>query len=295
MGLGRNPYSAPSFPRAVGLLIRFAGQWVAGEGMEDAIRATKAANARGLEAILNLLGEHYKDKNLVEQTLKEYLRVLGAIETQGLGACLSIKVSQFGLAFGRAYCESHVVPLFDKVRAMGDFLWLDMESSAFTEDTLAIYEHLHRRHHDVGVCLQANLKRTPKDLERVLGFGGKVRLTKGAYRESPDAAHTSRAAVDAAYGALLRTLFENGDHFAVGTHDGKFIEAAIRLAGNHKRIWEFQFLKGVRDPLKRDLVAKGYRVLEYIPYGPDWLPYFLRRLRERPRNLLTMARSFVQG
>jgi len=279
----------------VGLLIRFANQWVAGERLEDAVRATKEVNAKGLDAILNLLGEHYTEKEEVEGTLREYLHALDAIEKQNLNASVSIKPSQFGLEFGRAYCESTIVPVFDRVRAMGDFLWFDMESSRFTEDTLAMYEDLHRRHHDVGVCLQAALKRTAKDLDRVLGFGGKVRLVKGAYREPDDVAYKTHAEVDAAYGRLLRTLFEAGDHFAVATHDGKFVDEAIRLSKTHKRIWEFQMLMGVRDPLKRELTAKGYKVSEYIPYGPNWLPYFLRRLRERPRNALTMIRSFVQG
>jgi len=279
----------------VGLLIRFANQWVAGERLEDAIRVTRDANARGLIGILNLLGEHYTEKALIESTVREYLRMLQIIEADGLDAYVSVKPSQFGLEFGRAYCESMVVPVFDRVRAMNDFLWFDMESSRFTDDTLAMYEDLHRRHHDVGVCLQAALKRTAEDLERVLEFGGKVRLVKGAYREPGEAAYRTRAEVDAAYGRLLRTLFETGDHFAVATHDGKFIDEAIRLAKTHKRIWEFEMLMGVRDPLKRELVAKGYKVAEYIPYGPNWLPYFLRRLRERPRNALTMVRSFVQG
>jgi proline dehydrogenase len=279
----------------VGLLIRFAGQFVAGEEIGDAVRATKAANARGYDGILNLLGEHYKDKAKVESTLRDYQRILDAIEKEKLRATVSIKPSQFGLEFGRSYCDSMVLPLFDRIRAMGGFLWLDMEASRFTEETLAIYEDLRRRHHDVGVCLQANLKRTPKDLDRLLKIGGKVRLTKGAYREPEDIAHQTRAEVDKAYGKLLKTLFENGDRFAVGTHDGTFVDQAINLADTHRRIWEFQMLKGVREPLKRELTAKGLRVSEYIPYGPNWLPYFLRRLRERPRNVFTLMRSFVQG
>ena len=279
----------------MGLLIRFAGQWVAGETLEDAVRYTKDANARGIDAVLNLLGEHYTEKGPVDNTLKEYLRILDAIEGERVRASVSVKPTQLGITFGKAFCESHVVPVFDRVRKMGGFLWIDMESSHYTEDTLAMYQDLHHHHHEVGVCLQANLRRTPKDLEHILEFGGKVRLTKGAYRETPAIAHRSRAEIDTAYMRLLKILFEKGDRFAVATHDGKLIEEAIRLSKNHKRIWEFQFLKGVRDPLKRDLVAKGYRVLEYIPYGPNWLPYFLRRLRERPRNILTMVRSFVQG
>ena len=291
----RNPYSATPVPPPVGLLIRFAGQWIAGETLEDALRATREANAEGMEGILNLLGEHYWDRAQVGETLRECLRMVDAIAERKLSASVSIKLSQFGLEFGRPYCVSQVLPLFDRLRAANGFLWLDMEDSRSTDDTLAIYEDLLRRHPHVGVCLQANLRRTPRDLDRLLELGGKVRLTKGAYRESPDVAYTSRAEVDAAYGRLLRALFEKGDRFGVATHDGKFIEEALRLSTLHKRTWDFQMLMGVRDPMKRDLVGKGHRVSEYIPYGPNWLPYFSRRLRERPRNLFTMARSFVQG
>lgn len=279
----------------MGLLIRLAGQWVAGETLEEAVRYTREANGRGIDGVLNLLGEHYTEKPLVEGTLKEYLQILDAIEREEIRASVSVKPTQLGVTFGRVFCESQLVPVLDQVRAMGGFLWMDMESSRYTDDTLAIYEDLHRRHHDVGVCLQANLRRTPKDLERIIEYGGKVRLTKGAYRETPEIAHRKREEIDTAYLRLLKILFEKGDRFAVATHDGRLIEEAIRLSKTHKRIWEFQFLKGVRDPLKRDLLAKGYRVLEYIPYGPNWLPYFLRRLRERPRNVLTMVRSIVQG
>ncbi len=268
---------------------------MAGETLDDAIRATREANAQGMDGIVNLLGEHYRDRALVEQTLHEYLRMLESINREGLRASVSIKPSQFGLEFGRAYCESQVLPLFDRVRSENGFLWIDMESSRFTDETLALYEGLLRRYPDVGVCLQANLKRTAEDLDHLLELGGKIRLTKGAYREPADVAYKTRADVNEALGRLLRTLFERGDRFGVATHDGRFVDEAMRLATNHKKTWEFQMLKGVRDPLKRELVAKGYRVLEYIPYGPDWLPYFTRRLRERPRNVFTMVRSLVQG
>ena len=279
----------------MGLLIRFASQWVAGERLEDLVRATREENARGVHGILNLLGEHYREKAQVEATLKEYFEILKAIEGNDLDAGVSVKPSQFGMEFGREYCASMVAPLFDRVLAMGGFLWVDMEGSRFTEDTIAMYEALRRRHRDVGLCLQANLKRTPQDLDRLLAIEGRVRLVKGAYREPPEIAFTRRADVDAAYARLLRALFEKGDHFAVGTHDGKFLDEAKRLGGIHKRVWEFQFLKGVRDPIKGALVRDGYGVTDYIPYGPNWLPYFTRRLRERPRNILTMLRSLVQG
>lgn len=279
----------------MGLLIRFARQWVAGEHLEDAVRATRDANALNIGGIVNLLGEHHREKGLVDRTLREYLRILDHIERDGLDASVSIKPSQFGLAFGRPYCESQVLPLYDRVRSTGGFLWLDMEGSAYTDDTLAIYEDLLRRDPNVGVCLQANLRRTRRDLERLLELGGKIRLTKGAYREPRAIAFTSRAEVDAAFGNLLRTLFARGERFGVATHDARFVEQAVRLGSDQSRTWEFQMLMGVRDPLKRELVRQGFRVLEYIPYGTRWLPYFARRLRERPRNVFAMVRSLVQG
>jgi len=170
-----------------------------------------------------------------------------------------------------------------------------MESANTTDDTIWICEQLLTRYGRVGICLQANLRRTADDLDRLIRDGARVRLVKGAYKETPDIAYRTRSEIDRAYLAHLETLFAKARHFAVASHDGRLIVRALALANAHPTPFEFAMLQGVRDPLKAELVRAGHRVAEYIPYGPNWLPYFTRRLRERPRNVITMVRSFVSG
>lgn len=279
----------------MGVLIRFASQWVAGETMADGIARAAEANRRGLGAILNLLGEHHTDQAAVDAAVREYLELLDGIRARKLDACLSIKPTQCGLMLGEEAYWRSTKEILDRVRSMGGFLWMDMESSRFTDSTLAVYRRALAEYPEVGVAVQANLRRTERDVTSLLEVGGIVRLVKGAYREPPPVGTANRRETDANYRNLLDLLFERADRFAVGTHDSAMIDYAIERDRTHRRRFEFQMLLGVRDPLKADLSRKGYRVVEFIPYGPTWLPYFTRRLRERPRNVLTMVRSFVSG
>ena len=279
----------------MGVLIRFARQWVAGEAIEDAFRSAQEANRRGVDVILNLLGEHYQDRGLVSQTVREYLSMIRGMRDSGLRGCVSIKASQFGIDIDPQWCFENMVAVLDLVREDGGVLWLDMEGSAYTDRTFAVYGRLLQRYDRVGVAMQANLRRSAADLEAQLAVGGRIRLCKGAYREAASIAYVTRPEVDRNYLRLLDVLFSSGDHFAVASHDGRMIERALEHQRSHPKDFEFQMLMGVRDPLKGELVAGGHRVWEYVPYGPNWLPYFMRRLRERPRNILTMARSFVSG
>lgn len=277
----------------MGLLIRFAGQWVAGETMDDAIRVGRDANARGIEAVVNYLGERYHEKARVEATVQEYLRLIETIRSAAIRGCVSAKPTQLGILIDREYALSQFLVLLEATRMDGRTLWLDMEDASTTEDTIWIYEKLLQRYDCVGLCLQANLRRTEKDLARLLPQSARIRLTKGAYRETPDAAYTTRPEIDRQYLRHEETLFREGRHFAIASHDGRMIDHALELARTNDVPFEFQMLQGVRDSLKAELVRRGYRVLDYIPYGPTWLPYFGRRLRERPLNVITMMRSFV--
>ncbi len=279
----------------MGVLIRFASQWVAGETMADGLARAEAANRRGLGAILNLLGEHHTEPAAIDAAVSEYVELLDAIRARELDASLSIKPTQCGLMLGEAVFWRSVERILERVRSMDGFLWMDMEGSRFTDATLGVYRRALAEYPNVGVAVQANLRRTEKDVNALLDVGGIVRLVKGAYREPPPAGTPKRRETDANYRRLLDLLFERGDRFAVGSHDSAMIDHAIERNRAHRRRFEFQMLLGVRDPLKADLVRQGYRVVEFIPYGPNWLPYFTRRLRERPRNILTMVRSFVSG
>ncbi|TLZ82264.1 MAG: proline dehydrogenase [Methanobacteriota archaeon] len=268
-------------------------QWVAGERMEDALLAAKQTNARGMEAILNYLGERLQDRAQVEATAREYLRLLAAMESEGIRGAVSLKPTQFGLLIDRAFALSQVLPVLDAARAQGRVLWLDMEAADTTEDTIWLCERLLERHERVGICLQATLRRTREDVDRLIGAGARIRLVKGAYKEPPDIAHGSRSEIDTAYLKHLETLFARGRDFSVASHDRRMIQRSLELARDRPAPFDFAMLQGVLDPLHAELVQKGQRVSEYISYGPKWLPYFGRRWRDRPRNVVTMARSFV--
>jgi proline dehydrogenase len=279
----------------MGFLLRFARQWVAGEAMDDAIRVAKEANDRGIAALVNHLGEHYREKAPVEATTREYLHLLATMRAEDVDGEVSIKPTQFGVFIDKHYALSQMIPVLDASKADGRVLWLDMEGAATTDDTIWLCEGLLERYGRVGICLQANLKRTTKDLERLIEDRARIRLVKGAYTETANTAYRSRAEIDRAYAEHMETLFARTRDFAVASHDGRIIDRALALAKDHPTPFEFAMLQGVRDPLKAELVRQGHRVAEYIPYGPNWLPYFTRRLRERPRNVMTMARSFVSG
>jgi proline dehydrogenase len=279
----------------MGLLGRFARQWVAGETLGDAIRVAKAANARGIVALVNHLGEHYRERGPVETTAREYIHLLRAMRAEGVQGEVSLKPTQLGVLVDKGYALSQMIPILDATRGDGRVLWLDMESASTVDDTIWICERLLERYERVGICVQANLRRTRQDLERLLQGGARIRLVKGAYKETPEIAYPKRPEIDREFLVHLETLFRRGRNFAVASHDGRMIDRALDLARDHPVPFEFAMLQGVRDPLKQELVTQGHRVAEYIPYGPNWLPYFSRRLRERPRNVITMARSFVSG
>ena len=280
----------------MGLLIRLARQWVAGESMDDAVHVALDANRRGIHALVNHLGEHYHEKAPVEATVQEYLRLVARLKAAHVDGDVSIKPTQFGIFIGKEYALSQIVPVMDATKAWGRVFWVDMESAATIADTIWIYENLRRRYPQVGLCLQANIRRTADDLDHLLPLGARIRLVKGAYKETPDVAFPSRAEIDREYLRHLESLFAKGRQFAVASHDGRMIGRALELAKAHPDVpFEFAMLQGVRDPLKAELVSQGHHVTEYIPYGPTWLPYFTRRLRERPRNIVTMIRSFVSG
>ena len=274
------------------LLLPLARQWVAGNTYDEGLRRARVANDRGLGAILNFLGEHYTDRQDVEATLREYRAILAGIEAERLDATISVKLTQVGLGIDEDYCRRNVEEIRELSRAQGIFLWFDMEDSPFTSATLRLYAETREAYADTGVALQANLHRSEEDLRALLPEGV-IRLVKGAYREDPTISYRRKQDIDANYASLMRILFEEGQRFALATHDDAMIEQGLALQERHDREVEFQTLMGVRDPLKQELRGRGLRTMEYIPYGPRWFAYFTRRLQERPRNIILMMRSFV--
>ncbi len=273
------------------LLYPVAKRWIAGYDLDDAIKAAQNTNTRKIRAIINRLGEHTPDVNLIEEYTQEYLKIAERLEKEHVDGTISVKPSQLGLAAEASLYKRNLVRILENAEARGLDVWVDMENSPYTEQTLQVYRELFEDHPKMGVCLQANLRRTEKDLKSLVSIGGRVRLVKGAYPENGEIAYKGRGAVEENYLALLKILFSEGDNFVVGTHDTRLIEEAERLGKEHAKTFEFEMLKGVRDDMKDKLVAQGYHVGEYIPYGPEWYNYSKRRMRERKRNILLLARS----
>src|SRR5574337_822413 len=270
-------------------LFRIAKQWIAGNTMEEALRYAKDANKKGMNAIINKLGEHMTSKDQIENTVSEYLKLVSNIHKSRVSGGISVKPTQVGLAKSVNECTENLEKIIGEAVASQSFVWIDMESSEYTDDTIKIYLGLFEKYERVGIAIQANLKRTERDLKVLLEHGAKIRLVKGAYRESKRNSFKTRQEVDRNYKKLTSILFSEGNEFAIATHDSTMIEIAGNLSRKYGGKFEFQMLKGIRDDLKPLLIKDGFAISEYIPYGTNWLPYSIRRLKERKRNILVAS------
>lgn len=277
------------------VLFKIAQQWIAGDTMEDALKSARQANRNDMNAILNKLGEHMTSKQKVSQTVSDYLTLVSNLRRSKITGGLSIKPTQIGLGISAKECLENLDTITEKALQSQSFVWIDMESSEFTDDTLKIYLSLFEKYERLGVAIQSNLKRTSNDLDMLLKKGAKIRLVKGAYHENSKNAYRTRHEVDENYRNLMSILFEQANEFAIATHDSKLIDLAINLSKRHERKFEFQMLKGIRDEIKPILIKSGFSVSEYIPYGTNWLPYSIRRLKERKRNILLLGSSFIHA
>jgi proline dehydrogenase len=277
---------ATSLPAARGLAARF----VAGEERRDAVAAVGALRARGLMATVDYLGENVGDALQARRHAEEYLRLLDDMRAAGLDAHVSLKLTAMGLDVD----ESLPLELVGRIAERAPFVRIDMEGSAYTARTLRLFRELRRGHANVGVVLQAYLRRTAADVEEMIRLRARVRLCKGAYDEPPAIAFPSRAQVDASYLRLAERLLAEGDYPALATHDGAIIRRLLAPAPRPDR-FELQMLYGVRGELQDDLVHRGQNVRIYVPYGRSWYPYFMRRLAERPANLLFFLRALAHG
>jgi proline dehydrogenase len=271
----------------------FARRFIAGESVEEAIAAVRAVEAQGLTHTLDYLGESIGSLADADLATREYLDVIDAVVAANIGRNLSLKLTQIGLAVDRASTVDNLRRILD--RATEFFIRIDMESSEYTDATLRIFETLwNQGYRHMGVVLQADLRRTEADLERMNQLGARVRLVKGAYREGKAVAYQKKAEVDAAFARLLRRLLVEGNYPAIATHDPSLLDLARRYAdelGVGQDRFEFQMLYGIRRDLQARLHAQGYRMRVYIPFGRQWFPYFMRRLGERPANVAFVLRG----
>jgi proline dehydrogenase len=271
-----------------------ANNFVAGETPSAALSHVEEMNERGVAGILNLLGEHYDEPENAEGDTDEYVRLAQMIESRGVDACISVKPSQLGIDISDEQFEENLDRI---VNASNCFVWIDMEDHKTTDTTLDAYEKYARETDgNVGVCIQANLKRTGEDLARLADLPGKVRLVKGAYDEPAKIAHKDKDTVDAVYKDLLEFAFrEFEDGVAVGSHDPEMIAHARDLHDEYGTDYEVQMLMGVRESAQVDLASEDIPVYQYVPYGGKWFSYFYRRVRERKENLAFAARAIISG
>ena len=261
--------------------------------MEAAIDDARKANARGIGAIVNFLGEEIRDPATADAHAGEYLKLQRSLSDAKVDGFVSVKLTQLGLGADDQRMKARLEKIASNAEQLHQLLWVDMEGSQFTQATVEAYLDAHRRHPGIGVALQAYARRSESDLKAILEEGGKVRLVKGAYRESRDFAFAARSEVSENFSRLMGLLFERGDGFAIGTHDSALIERARSLAEGRSTDFRFELLKGIRDELKADLVQSGYRVSEYLPYGDRWYAYSKRRITEHPSNVWLLLRSLV--
>ena len=269
-----------------------AERFVAGDTLDSAVTVAHNLNERGFTVSLDLLGEEVIDVDSAGAALAEYLSCLDRIESEGLDANISIKPTQLGLAIEESLAREAVIRLGSRAAEVGTTVTIDMEDSRYTEATIRLFEFGQSVQGNFGIAVQSYLRRTPEDLERIMPLGGHVRLCKGAYVESSEIALTSKADVDAAFSSQLKTLMESETTMpAIATHDSALIDEARRLADEREGPFEFQMLYGVRTELQGELVAEGFPLRVYLPFGSQWYPYLTRRLAERPANVIFFTRA----
>ena len=281
---------------ATPLLRRMPLRFVAGTTLDDAVSAVRALNATGASATLDVLGESVHDRASADLAASAYVEAIERIAAASLDANVSLKLTQMGLDLGVEECLAVLEPVVAAGGRHGVFVRIDMESCAYTDRTLEVVRRLRAGGHDVGPVLQSYLRRSPEDAESLAAERVRTRICKGAYLESPEVAHQDREAIGDAFVQLCTRLLEADAYPGVATHDPQMIERVAAVAterGVPPDRFEFQMLYGIRRDLQRQLLARGHRLRIYVPYGSEWYPYFMRRLAERPANVLFVLRSVL--
>ncbi|MDQ4095135.1 MAG: proline dehydrogenase family protein [Actinomycetota bacterium] len=271
-------------------------RFVAGHDLEDAIQVIKELNSRNIGGILDLLGEGVTNAAGVDAAVENYLAAIKRIEETEIDTTVSVKPTQLGITFDKGGALDHLRRLAAEAEAVGSRVEIDIEQSDFVSDTLDLYRTLHADFPDLRLAVQAYLRRTPVDLQLMAPLKPRIRLVKGAYAEPEEIAFQKKREVDAQYAFLTDWLFEQGTDPAIASHDHVLIEHAKNAAsrtGAGKEGFEIQMLYGIRRDLQEELAADGYRVRVYVPYGSAWYPYLMRRMAERPANIMFFLRALA--
>jgi len=270
-----------------------------GEGRADAFRAAHDLQSQGIGTVLTLLGENVVSRDGVQEVVAEYRSLLAELEEARLDAQISVKLTQLGLDLGEEVALEHLVGLVSRAHQVGSFVWIDMEESSFKEATLRVFSEAVGKvgPSEMGLCLQAYLRSTPEDLEKLLPLSPSIRMVKGAYAESPDVAFPNRRAVDEAFFHLGTRILESTGRVAFATHDPKLVEKLRGWIKSHEtdgRRYEFQMLFGIGGEEQIRLVGEGEPVRVLISYGPAWFPWYMRRLAERPANIWFVLKNLFR-
>lgn len=277
---------------------RLSTRFVAGETLEEALAAARRLNAEGATVTLDHLGESVTSLAEAAEARDVYLATLEALQESGVNGNVSLKLSQFGIDLSGDDCLANVGRLVEHAAQLGQFVRVDMESSDYTDRTLNLVETLFARHGSVGTVIQAYLYRSKGDIERLNRQKIRIRLCKGAYLEPAAVAFPKKADVDKSYIELMKLLLDRGTYPALATHDENMIAAAkayVSARGISRDAFEFQMLYGIRRDLQRQLLAEGYRLRLYVPFGKAWYPYYMRRLAERPANVFFILRNLFRS
>jgi proline dehydrogenase len=272
-------------------------RFVAGETIQDAMQATQALNKQGMHVSLDHLGENVSDAREAQSAAQDFITILKAIKGQGVDANISIKLTALGLDISQELCEENVRAILQHAQQYPIFVRIDMEGSDYTDRTVAMTLQMHRQYEHVGTVIQSCLHRSKQDIEDLIARGVRVRLVKGAYKEPKEIAFQNKSDVDHNYVQLMMMLILRGTYPAIATHDEAIINAACKFARDHgisKDAFEFQMLYGIRRDLQQKLVQQGYNVRVYVPYGSQWYPYLMRRMAERPSNLMFVVSNAVR-
>ncbi len=276
----------------------FARRFIAGESVEEAIDAARTLGAKGFLVSLDYLGESVATLELADAATRDYLTIIDRVVASGVERNLSLKLTQLGLDIDQATALDNLRRILEPAGTHGFFVRIDMENSPYTDATLDVIDTLWGLgYHHVGTVIQSCLTRSPGDIDRLNALGARVRLVKGAYRESKTVAYRTMAEVDAAFIDLARRLLDHNPYPAIATHDPAMIDAVKAHAREHgigPDRFEFQMLYGIRRDLQAALLAEGYRVRVYVPFGKQWFPYFMRRLGERPANVAFVVKGILR-
>jgi proline dehydrogenase len=277
---------------------RMAARFIAGEELAEALQVVRRLNAEGFMVTLDLLGESVQEAVEAEAACRAYLHILEELAVGGLNSHVSVKLTQLGLAIDEGLACRQLGLICECAAKRRNFVRVDMEGSTFTEATLRVFRSVSAPRDVAGIVIQSYLYRSDQDVEELLKFGARIRLVKGAYSEPLEIAYPRKRDVDRSFLRLMEKMLSSGNYHAIATHDERLIAATQEYARAHgipPDRYEFQLLYGIRRQLQRDLIRQGARVRLYVPFGREWYAYFMRRLAERPANLLFLLRNLFRA